>query len=182
MGMTRLAICVFVLAVLLGPIYTAAGYSPISHVISELAAQNTPNSHLMAGAFVLLGVGLLLDACRAFRSAMLPFMAFGLFFGAAGLFGHKPITQGVPYSEWMDAVHSSLATASGISLTLGFIWQSLQARSVAYRWQALLLASACVALPLWMLWQPSIQGLVQRAMYALVFLWLWAYYPRQTDA
>ena len=180
--MTPIAVLIFALAVVLGPSYTAEGYSPVSNVISELAAQNTPNNWLMASAFVLLGMALVIEGIRNFRPALLPFMAFGLFFGAAGLFGHKPITQGVPYSEWMDATHSGLATASGITVTLGFIWQAMKAKTAAYRWQAALLAFVCIALPLCMLWKPSMQGIVQRAMYGLVFIWLWAYYPRRAHA
>lgn len=181
-GLTRTAIAAFGVAVVLGPLYTAPGYSPLRHVISELAAQNTPHRGLMVAAFVGMGVALVADGLRSFRPALLPFMVFGLCFGAAGLFGHKPITPGVPYVEWVDALHSGLATAAGLALTLGFVGQALRAPSPAARGVAALLAAACVLLPLCMLWQPAVQGLVQRAMYAVVFAWLWACYPRRAAA
>jgi hypothetical protein len=44
------------------------------------------------------------------------------------------------------------------------------------------LALACVGLPLLMLAQPAVQGAIQRVMYALVFAWLFAYFPRRTAA
>lgn len=182
MAPTRIAILFFIAAVALGPLYTVDGYSPVSNVISELAAQNTPRSYIMAVAFVLLGAAIVIEGATAFRRSLIPFMAYGLFFGAAGLFGHRPITPGLPYSEWVDATHSGLATASGIALTIGFAWQAVLAREPFYRWTAGALALACVGMPLLMLWQPSSQGVVQRAMYLLVFSWLWAYYPRRVRA
>lgn len=160
--MTRLSILVFVLAVVSGPLYTAPGYSSVSNVISELAAQNTHYNWLMASAFVLLGAALIFDGSRNYRHAMLPFMAYGLFFGAAGLFGHKPITPGVPYEEWMHAAHGALASVSGTALTIGFIWQAIKAKTAGYRWMTATLAFLCLALPLCMLWQPAVQGVVQR--------------------
>lgn len=180
MRITRTAILLFVAAVALGPLYTVDGYSPVSNVISELAAQNTPRGYIMAIAFVLMGASVVVEGATAFRRSLIPFMAFGLFFGAAGLFGHRPIAPGWSYSEWVDATHSGLATASGIALTIGFAWQAVLARETIYRWTAGTLALACVGMPLLMLWQPSFQGVVQRAMYSMVFGWLWAYYPSRT--
>ena len=181
MTATRCAVVAFVAAAAAGPWYTAAGYSVVHNVISELAAQNTPNRLVMVAAFVALGAAIVVDGLRAFRMPLLPFIAFGLCFGAAGLFGHRPITPGVPYSEWMDTVHSALATASGVALTIGFAWQWAAARTPA-RWTAGLLALACVGLPLVMLWHPAAQGIVQRFMYLLVFAWLWHRYPARTPA
>lgn len=182
MPMTRIAIVVFVVAVVLGPLYTAEGYSPVSNLISELAAQRTPRNYIMAAAFLILGVAILAHGFSALRRPLLPFMAFGLFFGAAGLFGHKPIIPDVPYSPSMHAAHSALATLSGVALTVGFGWQAVEARTRSYRWLCTALAVVCVGMPLLMLQQPHYQGLVQRIMYLLVFAWFWIYYPRRGNA
>ena len=182
MGITRIAIIVFAVAVVLGPFYTAEGYSPVSNVISELAAQRTRGNYIMASAFLTLGGAIVAQGVSAFRRTLLPFIVFGAFFGAAGLFGHKPITTGVPYSAWVDSTHSALATLSGVALTVGFCWQAAVARAHWYRWLSVALALACVGLPLLMLQQPQYQGLVQRVMYLLVFAWFWVYYPRTTHA
>jgi hypothetical protein len=181
MRLTRLAIVAFVIATALGPSYTAEGYSLVVNVISELAAQGTPHNYIMASAFVALGAAIVVDGARAFRRALLPFMAFGLAFGAAGLFGHKPITPGVAYSGWVDATHSALATVSGVALTVGFGWQAAAAKFPRYRWLFAALAVACIGMPLLMLQAPQYQGLVQRVMYLFVFCWLWVFYPQQTD-
>lgn len=179
---TRVAIVLLVAVVALGPLYTAPGYSAIANVISELAAQNTPRNWLMSGAFVALGAAVAYEGIRDYRRALLPFIGFGLFFGAVGLFGHKPITPGVPFIPWVHDLHSGLATASGVALTVGFVWQAVRGHSTSYRLLAAALAVVCVALPLLMLASPPYQGAIQRLMYLAVFGWLWRYYPRQVDA
>jgi hypothetical protein len=178
MGTTRLAILLFALAVALGPLYTAPGYSAVANAISELAAQNTPRNWLMSAAFVALGGAVAFDGARAFHRPLLPFIAFGIFFAAAGLFGHRPITPGVPFVPWVDGAHSALASLSGVALTVGFAWQAVRAASAAYRRLAIVLAAVCVGLPLLMLAFPPYQGAIQRLMYAAVFAWLWACYPK----
>jgi len=178
MTITRVAIGIFVAAVVFGPIYTAPGYSSASNVISELAAQGAPGSLVMSAAFVVLGLSVAVDGLYSWRSSLAPIVAFGLCFAAAGVFGHKPITPGVPYAAWADRAHSILATLSGVALTVGFAWQALLARTRSYRLVVGGLAALCVGLPLLMLALPGYQGIVQRVMYAAVFSWLWVYYPR----
>ncbi len=178
MGKTQWGVLLFVAAAGFGPLYTVAGYSVLSNVISELAAQNTPRNAIMASAFVLTGALVALDGLRPLRRPAWPFVAFGLAFAAAGVFGHKPIDAGVPYVEWVDRAHSMLATVSGLALTLGFGWQAALRGPWALRLVAGGLALACLGLPLLMLAQPQVQGAIQRVMYLLVFGWLFAFYPR----
>lgn len=178
-GKTQWGLLVFVAAAAFGPLYTAPGYSVLSNVISELAAQNTPRNAVMALAFVLMGGLVALDGLRPWRAPALPFAVFGVAFAAAGLFGHKPITPGVPYLVWADTVHSQLATVSGVALTVGFGWQAVLRGPWPHRGMAGLLALACVGLPLAMLALPAWQGAIQRLMYLLVFGWLFAFFPRR---
>lgn len=179
---TRVAIALFVLAVVAGPAYTVPGYSPVSNLISELAAQNTQRNYLMSAAFIALGMAMVFDGARSFGRTLAPFMAFGFFMFLAGLFAHKPVTPGVPYSAFAHSAHSAFATAAGISISVGLIWQAVLAQSARRRLQAVLVAVVCMALPLGMLALPAYQGAIQRIMYVIVFLWLWRYYPRGTHA
>ena len=141
---TRVGIVLFVLAVAAGPLYTVSGYSAVGNLVSELAAQNTPRNVLMSGAFVALGVGIVVDGLRPFAPAQAPFIGFGVFMALAGLFGHRPISSGVPYAEWAHTAHSALATAAGISITVAFVWQAVRQLSRARRAVA---AALAVALP-----------------------------------
>jgi Protein of unknown function (DUF998) len=177
---TRAGIVLFVLAVAAGPLYTVPGYSAVSNLISELAAQNTPGNVLMSGTFVALGASIVADGSRPFALAQAPFLAFGVFMALAGLFGHRPITPGVPYAEWAHAAHSALATAAGISITVAFVWQAVRQALLVRRAVAATLAVLCLVLPLTMLSFPDIRGAIQRLMYLLIFTWLWQHYPRSS--
>jgi hypothetical protein len=156
------------------------GYSAVGNLISELAAQNTPRNVFMSVAFVALGVGIAADGLRAFAVAQAPFIAFGVFMALAGLFGHRPITSGVPYAEWAHTAHSTLASAAGICITVAFVWQAVRQTSLVRRAVAAALAVLCLVLPLAMLSFPDVQGAIQRLMYLLIFTWLGLHYPRST--
>lgn len=173
---TRIGIALFALAVAAGPLYTAAGYSPVANLISELAAQNTPRNFVMSAAFVALGAGIVVDGLRAGAREQLPFIAFGGCMALAGLFGHRPIAPQATYVEWVHSAHSVLATAAGVSITLALLWQAFRQTSSTRRLVAGLLACACIGLPLAMLALPPVQGLIQRLMYLLIFAWLWVYF------
>lgn len=172
----------FVAAVAAGPLYTVPTYSATGNLISELAAQHTPNNVVMAAAFVALGAAIVADARRRPVPAVVPFAAFGFFMALAGLFGHKPIAPGVGFDPLRHQAHAVLATLAGISITAALAWQALRERSPVRRAVAGALALLCLALPLAMLAWPAVQGLIQRVMYALLFAWLWASYPARIHA
>jgi hypothetical membrane protein len=181
MNGTRVGILLFVLAVVAGPFYTVPGYSVVGNLVSELAAQNTPRNAVMAAGFVALGVGIAVDGVRRFARPLAPFVAFGVFMALAGLFGHRPITPGVDHVAWIHDAHGALATAAGFSITIALAWQAVRQPARGLRIVAAVLAVACVAMPLAMLGFPAVQGLIQRAMYLLVFAWLWLVYPARTQ-
>lgn len=177
MNSTRLGILIFTAAALAGPWYTVDEYSPVRNVISQIGAQNTPNSPIMVAGFLALGIGIVVDGVRGFSKPVIPFIAFGLFMGMAGLIAHKPISPSLAFNEFMHQAHSILATLAGISITVGLLWQALLAPIFRSRAIAITLAVLCFVLPLCMLAFQDIQGLIQRIMYLLVFIWLWTYYP-----
>ena len=182
MRLTRLGIAIFAVAVVAGPLYTVAGYSAMANLISELGAQNTQRSYLMAAAFVALGAGIVADGLSKFHRTLVPFIVFGSFMVLVGFFGHKPINPHAPYTAWVHTAHGTLATAAGIAITVGFAWQSFLQPWAGKRVAAALLAVVSLALPLAMLSFPAYQGAIQRIMYFLVFSWLWVYYPPRTHA
>ncbi len=180
MRFTHLGILAFVAAVVAGPLYTVTGYSAVRNLISELSAQNTPGNWIMSAAFLTLGAGIVADGTRSFAFHQLPFIAFGVFMALAGIFSHKPIDLQLTYVEWEHTAHSALATAAGVSVTVGFVWQAVHLQMPLHRLLVAVLALMCVVLPLAMFRFPEVQGVVQRVMYALVFMWLWSFYPRDT--
>ena len=170
------------MAALAGPWYTVEGYSPVTNVISQLGAQNTPNNSVMNVGLLALGVGVVADGIRRFSKPALPFIAFGLFMALAGLLAHKPLTPAVAFSEPVHQAHLALAALAGVSVTVGFLWNAVAVSAVRTRVVATTLAAICLILPLCMLAFQDVQGLIQRIMYLLVFVWLWIYYPLTTMA
>ena len=167
---------------LAGPWYTVEGYSPVSNLVSQLAAQNTPNSFVMVAGFLAFGIGIVADGVRRFSKPVLPFIAFGLCMALAGLLAHKPLSPAVAFSGPAHQAHSALATLAGISITAGLLWQAALASTFRLRAIAIALAALCLALPLCMLIFQGGQGLIQRLMYLLVFAWLWVHYPSRIMA
>jgi hypothetical membrane protein len=182
MRFTRLGIAIFAVAVVAGPLYTVPGYSAVANLISELGAQNTPRNFLMSSAFIALGAGIVADGFPKFHRALAPFVAFGIFMALVGFFGHKPINPDVAYAAWAHTAHGALATAAGVSITVGFAWQAFRHQGLGKRIAAMLLAVVSFGMPMAMLSFPQYQGAIQRVMYFLVFSWLWVYYPPSTHA
>ena len=131
----------------------------------------------MVAGFLALGIGIVVDGVRRFSKPVIPFIAFGLFMGLAGLIAHKPISPAADFSELIHQAHSILATLAGISITVGLLWQAVLVSTFRLRTVTITLAVLCFILPLCMLAFQDIQGLIQRIMYLLVFIWLWTYYP-----
>jgi len=179
---TRISIIVFVLVVLLGPIYTVDNYSHISNLISELGAQNTKNNFIMIIGFLVLGFGVLIDAYKRMSYSIIPFALFGLFMAMAGIFPHKPIDSNIPYNATAHSLHSLSATLAGISISAGFIWQGFLSRSKIQKAICFYLAIACFVFPMLMLSMNNYQGILQRIMYLQVFTWLWVMFPVRTMA
>lgn len=177
MTSSRIGILLFTAAAVAGPWYTVEGYRVVKNLISELGAQNTPNNFVMVAGFLALGIGIVGDGIRRFSKPMLPFIVFGLCMALAGLLAHKPLSPSVGFSEIAHQTHSGLATLAGISITVGLLWQAALASTSGSRAIAIGLAVLCLALPLCMLLFPEAQGLIQRFMYLLLFVWLWNCYP-----
>lgn len=177
MRLTRIGILIFTAAAVAGPSYTVERYSSISDVISLLGAQNTPNNFIMVAGFLALSIGIIVDGVRQFSKPTVPFIAFGLCMGLAGLVAHRPLSPDVAFSLFAHHTHSALATLAGIFITVGLLWQAARQSLPRPRAIAIALAALCFGLPLCMLAFPGIQGFIQRLMYFLMFIWLWTCYP-----
>lgn len=179
---TKFGILIFAAAILLGPFYAVEGYSVIANTISELGAQRTPNNVVAIIGFVAFGLGIAIDWLQHRSWATAPFLLFGIFVAAAGLLPHRPIDPAIPYNGLVHRLHSVMATASGIAVTLGFLWQGFGESAMKIRLCDFYMAGICLTLPMVMFAMPEFQGLIQRIMYFQVFMWLWLLYPINWNA
>ncbi len=170
---TRIGIIIFGLAIITGPLYTVENYHFLSDTISELGAQNTRNNFIAIIGFISFGLGIVIDWIRHPSTFRIPFLLFGAGMLLAGIFPHKPIDPTTDFSATVDSLHSLLATLSGIAITVGFLQFTLFPPPKAPRLLSGYMASLCFFVPIAMFSFPEYAGILQRCMYAHVFVWLW---------
>jgi hypothetical membrane protein len=179
---TTLSILTFAAVVLAGPAYTVDGYSAVSNLISELGAQKTKNNYIMIFGFIALGSGIVTASLKQISHPQIPFMLFGLFMVAAGVFPHKPIDPALEYNATFHSLHGASAMLAGISITIGFVWQGVLSKQTGSKLICFYLAVVCFAFPVLMLKIPEYRGLVQRLMYVQVLGWIALKYPEKIVA
>ena len=177
----KFGIIVFGLAIVFGPFYSVENYSIVSNTVSELGAQATKNNIIAILGFIAFGSGVIIEWFRQPSKNTLPFLFFGTFMILAGILPHKPIDSSLSYSTTTDQLHSLMASASGIAITIGFLWSGIRSPRAKMRMFSFYMAIICVTLPLIMLATPKYQGIIQRLMYFQVFAWLWFFYPKYSQ-
>ena len=166
-------------AIVLGPLYTASGYSIATNLVSELGAQHMPNAWIMNAGFIAFGVGVTVSAARRARATPFTagmFLVFGMAMALAGVFSHQPLDRSTHYDELAARLHSLCATVAGFAFTIGAFAQSLHEREERC-WACWVAAASATGLPLLMLADPSHVGLTQRLMFVVTFLWLVVFLP-----
>ena len=164
------------LALLLAPLMMPDSYSWLRHTTSESAAQGITGAWLARLGFLLLGLTVIWLAERLSDSWSLPVRllhrAFGLFMVGAAVFSSKPWLPNLPYDPIEDALHSFTATAMGFAFAIGVglrLWQREQGRLGCILDVAAIVAS--VAIPLAMSALPEWDGLLQRGMFTIAYIW-----------
>ena len=154
-----------------------ASYSWISNVISESAAQGVPGAWLARAGLLAFGLAVLWQALLLRRiwspGALYCHLAFAICMLSAAAFSHRPWIAGAPFDDFEDLLHSVAATGMGFAFAFG----------VAFRqWQRIaggagvcvpdLVAIACsVVLPVTGVLWPELDGLLQRSMFLVAYVW-----------
>jgi hypothetical protein len=92
---------------------------------------------------------------------------------ATAVFSHRSWEPGAPYDSTEDALHSFSATAMGFAFALGVVSLALAGRSRPKPRRLLDLAAvaASIGLPLAMWQSPDEDGILQRLMFSIAYLW-----------
>ena len=178
-----LACVVLLLLVSSGGLVLLAGaampepYSWRSHSISESAAQGLHKAWIARLSFLCFGAAVLIlsivkrqDWARACYGMQLVFAVCML---ATAAFSHKPWLPGVAVDSFEDLLHSITASAMGFAFCFGVVARFLQRAhtQLAQRtFDVVALLLATVMSPLAVMF-PSDGGLVQRAMFAVAYVW-----------
>lgn len=179
--MSRLAaltgIAVIVAAMLLTPLVTLGSYSSVVHTTSELAGQGMPGAVWMR--IGLAGYGLGTGAAVALRWPAHPLrdlalVVFGLGLVGSAIWASHPSDPALPFDaseDWWHSVFSGLVGTAFAAATALRLFGPDGRPTDLLSWIGLV---ASVVLPLWMFADPGpgIDGLLQRTMFAISFLWI----------
>lgn len=172
----RVGILACIAAILLTQSLTLDEYSIVANAISELAGQGMPFAWIMRAGFIVFGAGALASALAGIRRnppGRIAVAVFGLGMIGAGIWSHAPIRPDMPVDPQEDFLHSIAASLLGTAFALAALFRIMApggSRRDLLGWTALV---ASVAIPLFMMSYPGLQGLPQRAMFAISFVWLW---------
>ena len=92
---------------------------------------------------------------------------------ATAAFSHRPWLEGIPYDPVEDFLHSLTATMMGFAFAIGVMVRLIQRRQSHERGVVfdLVAVAAATIIPLLMVSYPSIDGILQRCMFLIAYLW-----------
>lgn len=167
---------VSLLALLLAPTQMPASYSWLRHTTSESAAQGIEGAWLARLGFLIFGLTVIWLAGALVEQWSLPVRllhgAFGVLMVATAAFSTRPWLSNAPYDPVEDAFHSFTASTMGVAFATGVLLRLLQRKRDPWgRRIDLLAAVAAVAIPLAMNALPEWDGLLQRGMFTIAYIW-----------
>jgi hypothetical protein len=172
-----IGLCASAALLALAPAAMPAGYSWMAHTTSESAAQGVQGAWVARLGFLLFGLSVLLLAAANRRhwgaaGSMLHGL-FGILMVATATFSSRSWVEGAPFDATEDLLHSVTATGMGFAFAGGAVAVWIGDRHLCgfRRGVTLLAVTASVVLPLGMVRWPDIAGVLQRAMFAIAYLW-----------
>jgi hypothetical protein len=164
-------------ATALAPALMPAGYSSISRTTSEAAAQGLDGAWLGRLGFLLFGLAVLLladirrHAWGRWGTGL--HIGFGALMAAAAAFSNRPWVPGRTGDPAEDLLHSVAATGMGLAFAAGVVAVAVRRSRLPRLRRALdgVAVAASVGIPLAMTAVPSIDGLLQRLMFAIAYTW-----------
>ena len=170
------------LCLLLAPLLMPASYNWILHTTSEAGAQGTEGAWLTRLAFMLFGFAVLLLALKNQlawnRAARGLHATFGIGMIGNAVFSSRPWITELPYDVIEDFLHSLMSDLAGIAFTLGVIICLVKRKQFQWksRYMDILAIFIAVFVTISMMSFDSIDGILQRVMFAVSYLW----YLRET--
>ena len=164
------------LALLLAPTQMPPSYDWLRHTTSESGAQGIAGAWLARLGFLLFGLAVLWETTLLRDEWSLPVQfflgAFGVFMTAVAAFSARPWLPDLPFDPVEDWLHSFAATGMGFAFALGVgvrWWQ--RPRQANQRLADLVAVAASIFIPLAMSFLPDWDGLFQRLMFTIAYLW-----------
>jgi hypothetical protein len=164
-------------AFLSAPLALPPTYSWLQHTISESAAQGLRGAWVARTGFLLYGLAVLwltsVELRRWGTWGSTALATFGVMMLGTAAYSHRPWLSDVPFDPFEDFLHSATATIMGFAFAIGVILVG-RGRAAPTRvdrgWDGVAVL-ASVVIPMAMMQGTQFTGLLQRAMFAVAYLW-----------
>jgi len=164
-------------SLLVAPLLMPEGYSWVSHTTSESAAQCINSAWLARLGFLLFGLAVIwlaaINNLTWARGAVWLHKSFGVFMTATAAFSHKPWVADAAFDSVEDVLHSFTATAMGFSFVFAVLLRLVQREKQEHvgRILDIIAIIAATGIPILMFYQPMLDGLFQRFMFLIAYIW-----------
>lgn len=172
-----IATILFVLIIIVAHIFAVNNYDWTKNTISDLGAQGYTRKLIMQIGFLVFGLCLSIGVCLnnlAWRT--IPILVYGLSVALTGVFCTKPFFNTISYSTKQSTLHSVFAQIAGITFCVGIIIQFLSTSNRNLKLVHILFLTLVIALSATFGLLKNFQGVVQRILYFISFIWLIKYY------
>jgi hypothetical protein len=164
-------------SLLFAPLLMPESYNWIVHTTSESGAQGIEGAWLARAGFVLYGLAVLLLSVYSRKRwpsvAVLLHVMFGIGMIGNAIFSSKPWEATLPFDLMEDTLHSLMSGLVGTAFSVGVVVMYFQ-RGPADKLSKLFDVFAVlvsVAVTVAMMGQLGIDGLIQRLMFLVSYLW-----------
>jgi Protein of unknown function (DUF998) len=170
-----IGIAVILMAMIFGPIFSPPGFSWLRHSTSEQAGQHLPGAWIMRAGFVAYGLGTLSAALSDWppRSMVRGALAvFGLGLLGTAIWSNAPILPNLPADRHEDRLHSMASGVVGAAFAVACATRLFAPGGSRYDFLAWAGLVVSVSFPPAMDELPEIRGALQRAMFAVSFIFV----------
>lgn len=177
----RSGIAAFALAVLIGPAFSPSEFDWVIHSTSEQAGQHMPGAWIMRMGFAAYGLGAALAAVLIWRANPLmnaALFAFGIGLLAAATWSNAAIVPEIASDFTEDRLHSIASAVVGTAFAAACTACIFAAQRPADRYIGIVGLAIAVFIPLAMSAFPDWRGVLQRAMFAFSFIFVWRQFSK----
>jgi hypothetical protein len=159
------------------PLFMPADYSWMANTTSESAAQGLEHAWVARLGFLVFGLAVLWLAAALrevwARAALWFHAAFGVFMVATATFSHRHWVVGAHFDPIEDSLHSFTASAMGFAFSFGVLARLVQRGRQGESGRVLdaVALVAATVIPLLMTRLAGIDGVIQRLMFMVAYLW-----------
>lgn len=172
-----IAVLFFVVFIVVAHLFASNNYDWTKNTISDLGAQGYEKKLIMQLGFLLFGlvisVGILMNGIT-WRT--LPIFVYAFSVALTGIFCTKPFIETTAYSQSQSFWHAAFAQIAGVAFSIGILIQMLYVKDLNTKLIHLTFFVLVIGLSLSFGLLKNYQGIAQRTLYLVSFIWFIKYY------